>query len=266
MTTQTTETLRSPPLAENLFIPITIITSFLIFLLLVAYAYYKDTQEKTSIQFLEDNQPGDTELYLIIIATGLFSPTTSDIALQITGTNTKSRIHLLQSEKHKPFTKRNDEHFFAMYTEKNLGDLTSIRLWTNSKGTKPNWYCERVMIEHVESRNRYLFQIEKWFSLLDGECSGQFVVTTSSKLKFWQRFREAVRDNHHVLTLFTQRPRGVNIETIGIGYAGCSFAMLVALLVVVYVPGVQVFTAAVISAVVSLPLTFLLNHLFRNSP
>lgn len=265
ISTQTTETLRSAPIMPNIFIPVTAFVFFLIFLLLAAYAFYKDGKEKTQVLFLPDNQPGDRELYLINIATGITTTTTSDVAFEITGTEAKSRVHLIQSETHQPLTKRNDEHFFAMYTEKYLGDLESLRMWTNSKGRKPNWYCERVMIEHLESRKQYHFQIEKWFSLLDGECSETFVIT-STELKFWQRFREAVRDNHHLLTLFTQRPRGVNKETVAIAYATCSFAMFVALMLTIYAPEIAIVPTAAISAVVTLPVAFLLNHLFRNSP
>lgn len=246
-----------------------------VFFVMMVWAHWKDNSlsAHSTVMGLEDNVPGDSEVYLVMVATGLASAagTTADVVLQVTGTLAKSRAHRLVAEDGKPL-QRNNEQFFAMFTKDYLGDLVQIKLWHNSKGTKPHWYCERVIIEHLRTRRKYMFVVEKWFSLLygDGTTDGVFQVTTQTvKLSFSRKLRECIRGSHHLLTLLTQRPRaGTTKETVIVGFASCATAMMTAMLLMSNKERSDTVTFIVIaflSALVTLPVTVTLDFLFRNS-
>ncbi|KAK6625847.1 hypothetical protein RUM43_006146 [Polyplax serrata] len=160
----------------------------LLWLILSICACIKDSKRKeiNSITSLYDNVPGDKNPYLMVIFTGPYfdAGTTADVAFQVIGRRSNSRIHLLKSPNNR-LLQRGGQDWILFYTPYRLGVIKNIKLWHNCKGRKPHWYCQRIIIRNLRNGVQYCFIVEKWFSLIwgSGKICHEIPLLPRDKLK-----------------------------------------------------------------------------------
>ncbi|XP_053318084.1 polycystin family receptor for egg jelly [Spea bombifrons] len=154
----------------------TLVTVLVMFTLYAALGFWankwdkSDVTSKQKVIVLQDNDPYDTESYIVSIYTGsrLGSGTTADVYLKIIGKNLDSDVHLLRYPGQKPFSAGRIDNFLIT-TKQDLGDICYIRIWHNNSGNSPGWYLSRVRIERLHTERVWYFMCRKWFDIEKGD-------------------------------------------------------------------------------------------------
>ncbi|XP_074446202.1 polycystin family receptor for egg jelly [Larus michahellis] len=152
--------------------PVTLLTVLFIFgvyFLLSLWAMRKDRADrgsKNKILFLPDNDPFDKMSYLVTLYTGSRwgSGTKADVFLQLIGQNGTSDVHCLCHPDFLSFQQGSTD-CFLLTTKKDLGDICSLRVWHNNKGSSPGWFLSRAKVENMCTRRTWFFICRKWLSL-----------------------------------------------------------------------------------------------------
>jgi len=251
-------------------IPIVTLTVVFIFLCLMAYTKIKDRKmiSEYRVDRVKDNTSSGQELYLIGVVTGiqLSAGTTSNVFLKLHGELGSSKAFYLNGNGKK--ITRNSELFFTV-SSKNLGPIKQVEIWHDSKGKRPHWFCERVMVEHLGSGEIYQFIVEQWLSLLKGTGLTNLTIPVSKgnpPLSFAKRIRESFRIHKNLFSLFFQRPRkGQGVLNVFADLATVVVLMVTALYLQSYVSADQmsVYTAGIVSSIVALMFGSLLETLLR---
>ncbi|KAG5271756.1 hypothetical protein AALO_G00183680 [Alosa alosa] len=164
---------------------------FLAYLVVVKWARRKDIQDtaKVKITVLEDNDPLAEYRYLLNISTGhrRGASTSSQVTVTLLGTEGESEPHHL-TDPDKPVFERGGVDMFLLTTPFSLGELKSIRLWHDNSGNHPGWYINKVMVQDVETGQKWHVLCSSWLAIDMGECvlHRVFPVATEMDLK---RFR-----------------------------------------------------------------------------
>ncbi|XP_049805741.1 polycystic kidney disease protein 1-like 3 [Schistocerca nitens] len=87
---------------------------------------------------------------------------------------------ILRSIKRKLFN-RNSDDWFILSTNKCLGSVHLIQLWHDNTGDTPSWYCNRVFIRDLQTKNEWTFLVYRWFSLTKGDRSIHYRVKEASE-------------------------------------------------------------------------------------
>ena len=198
---------------------------FLSVWLILAYFIHgwdKNDALKWQLRSLIDNRRRDPVLYQISACTGHYadSPTKSKLYFVINGERSKTRVRRLGTTKAAQLFDRSTTKHFLMRHENDLGELKSLQIWHDNTGNAnlKGWYCQQVVITHVESGKRWFFMINDYLDAArsDGKCErlvppadpdeGQnfhnlFVGTLSAKLT----------DDHIWLSVF-HRPNKSNFS------------------------------------------------------
>ncbi|KAL0273142.1 UNVERIFIED_CONTAM: hypothetical protein PYX00_005886 [Menopon gallinae] len=204
-------------LHHNLVMVAILLTVFILYVGLMIWAYFRDRNlHMRNIVFpLKDNVPGDEHPYLVVVVTGkqFDAGTSANVGIQLIGTESKSRPHLIQCDWYEPL-QRGDEDWFVIYCPKFLGDVRAIRLWHDSSGRKPHWFCSRVMVQDLRNSKQYCFVVEKWFSLVwgDSEYSREIGVSDDKMMKqlaiiFPVTVDQSFRNGHLWLSIFASDPQ-----------------------------------------------------------
>ncbi|KFV03612.1 Polycystic kidney disease and receptor for egg jelly-related protein, partial [Tauraco erythrolophus] len=156
--------------------PVTLLTVLFIFaayFLLSLWAMRKDRAERDSknkIIVLPDNDPFDKVNFLVTLYTGSRwqAGTKADVFLQLIGKNGTSAVHCLRHP-HFPSFQQGSTDCFLLATKKDLGDICSLRVWHNNKGSSPSWFLSRAKVENMSTRKTWFFMCRKWLSLEKGD-------------------------------------------------------------------------------------------------
>uniref|UniRef100_A0A8C8RF24 Polycystin family receptor for egg jelly n=1 Tax=Pelusios castaneus TaxID=367368 RepID=A0A8C8RF24_9SAUR len=154
---------------KNTVTLLTVILIFLAYFLLALWAMRKDRIDKVSrdkVIVLPDNDPFDKVCFLVTLYTGsrLGAGTTADVFLQLIGQNGTSDIHHLRHPNYPSFL-RGGMDTFLLTTKNDLGDIYSLRVWHNNRGSSPNWFLSRVKVENMYTKEFWLFICRKWLAL-----------------------------------------------------------------------------------------------------
>lgn len=76
-----------------------------------------------------------------------------------------NQVHLLQNNP-KQTLGRGDDDWFLILTPQHLGRITHIKLWSSYSGGQPDWYCYKVEVRDFDTRQKYLFFVQRWLSVL----------------------------------------------------------------------------------------------------
>lgn len=76
-----------------------------------------------------------------------------------------NQVHLLQNNP-KQTLGRGDDDWFLLLTPQHLGRITHIKLWSSYSGGQPDWYCYKVEVRDFDTRQKYLFFVQRWLSVL----------------------------------------------------------------------------------------------------
>ncbi|XP_069759221.1 polycystin family receptor for egg jelly-like, partial [Narcine bancroftii] len=172
-------------LPRNLVTLITVLIIFLIYFVLVWWAWRKRRSDMKRIIILPDNDPHDAACYLVTLYTGgrPNAGTTADVFLVLVGTSTESDVSFLQHPEYQTF-RRSSVDTFLLTAKHDLGELTFIRIWHNNVGSSPCWYLSRVKVQNVLSRQQWHFFCRRWLTITEDEnlLLGTFPVTHAGSL------------------------------------------------------------------------------------
>ncbi|XP_059209203.1 polycystin-1-like protein 2 [Centropristis striata] len=189
---------------------------FAAYLLVVVWARRKDIQDsaKVKITVLEDNDPLAEYHYMLNISTGHRhgASTSSQVTITLLGTEGESEPHHL-TDHEKPVFERGGVDMFLLTTHFSLGDLQSIRLWHDNSGAHPAWYVNKVMVQDLESGQKWHFLCNSWLAVDVGECclDKVFPVATEMDLKrfsnlFFMKTAKDFRDGHIWFSVISRPP------------------------------------------------------------
>ncbi|XP_022542773.2 polycystic kidney disease protein 1-like 2 [Astyanax mexicanus] len=206
---------------------------FLAYLLVVIWARRKDIQDtaKLKLTVLEDNDPLAEYRYLVTVTTGhrLGASTSSQVTVTILGSEGESEPHHL-TDPDKPVFERGAVDMFLLTTPFSLGDLQSIRLWHDNSGTHPAWFVNKVMVQDLETGQKWHFLCSSWLAIDVGECTLDkvFPVATEMDLKqfsnlFFMKTAKDFRDGHIWFSVIS-RPPSSNFTRVQ--RVSCCFSLL----------------------------------------
>ncbi|XP_071766137.2 polycystin-1-like protein 2 [Centroberyx gerrardi] len=189
---------------------------FVAYLLVVVWARRKDIQDsaKVKITVLEDNDPLAEYRYMLNISTGhrRGASTSSQVTVTLLGTEGESEPHHL-TDSEKPVFERGGVDMFLLTTPFSLGELQSIRLWHDSSGAHPAWYINKVMVQDLETGQKWHFLCNSWLAIDMGECTLDkvFPVATEMDLKrfsnlFFMKTAKDFRDGHIWFSVISRPP------------------------------------------------------------
>ncbi|KAM9346888.1 polycystin-1-like protein 2 [Symphorus nematophorus] len=177
-----------------------------VYLLAVVWARRKDIQDvaKVKVTVLEDNDPMDEYRYLLSVSTGYRrgASTSSQVTITLLGAEGNSEPHHLTDPK-KPVFERGAVDVFLITAPFSLGDLQGIRLWHNNSGSHPAWYVGNVMVQDLQTEQKWHFLCNSWLAIDVGDCSLDkvFPVSTEMDLKrfsnlFFMKTTKDFSDGH----------------------------------------------------------------------
>ncbi|XP_027137142.1 polycystic kidney disease protein 1-like 2 [Larimichthys crocea] len=189
---------------------------FTAYLLVVVWARRKDIQDsaKVKITVLEDNDPLAEYRYMLNFNTGHRhgASTSSQVTITLLGTEGESEPHHL-TDPEKPVFERGGVDMFLLTTHFSLGDLQSIRLWHDNSGAHPAWYVNKVMVQDLETGQKWHFLCNSWLAVDVGECTLDkvFPVATEMDLKrfsnlFFMKTAKDFRDGHIWFSVISRPP------------------------------------------------------------
>ncbi|XP_036441849.1 polycystic kidney disease protein 1-like 2 [Colossoma macropomum] len=206
---------------------------FLVYILAVIWARRKDLKDKVKVKVtvLEDNDPLADYRYLLVIGTGhrRGASTSSHVTVTLTGSVWESEPHHL-TDPDKPVFERGGVDMFLLTTPVSLGELQSIRLWHDNSGKHPAWYVNKVMVQDVETGQKWHFLCSSWLAIDMGEgtLDKVFPVATDKDLKGFSNlfFMKTAKDfcDGHIWYSVVSRPASSNFTRVQ--RISCCFSLL----------------------------------------
>ncbi|XP_037401328.1 polycystic kidney disease protein 1-like 2 [Pygocentrus nattereri] len=206
---------------------------FLVYILALIWARRKDLQDKVKVKVtvLEDNDPLADYRYLLVIGTGhrRGASTSSHVTVTLTGSVWESEPHHL-TDPDKPVFERGGVDVFLLATPVSLGELQSIRLWHDNSGKHPAWYVNKVMVQDLETGQKWHFLCSTWLAIDMGEgtLDKVFPVATDKDLKGFSNlfFMKTAKDfcDGHIWFSVVSRPASSNFTRVQ--RISCCFSLL----------------------------------------
>ncbi|XP_016090515.1 polycystic kidney disease protein 1-like 2 [Sinocyclocheilus grahami] len=206
---------------------------FLAYTLVAAWARRKDLQDKTKVKItmLEDNDPFAEYCYLLKISTGhrMGSSTSSRVIVTLQGTEGECEPHHL-TDPDKPVFERGAVDLFLLTTPFSLGELQSIRLWHDNSGDHPAWYVNMVMVEDLQTEQKWHFLCSSWLAVDIDDCTVEkvFPVASEADMKGFSNlfFMKTTTDfcDGHIWYSVVSRPPSSNFTRVQ--RVSCCFSVL----------------------------------------
>ncbi|CAG2212910.1 PKD1L2 [Mytilus edulis] len=283
-------------LKNNAAVFATVVSLVLLFILLCVWAFRQDRQDHTrwALSYLSDNGPYDDYLYILTVFTGLHrhAGTKSRIGFMIIdGKPKKSHfyepdIRLLDDETHRGFGVGSIRKFVMSVSEP-INDPSVLKIWhdNSGQGNSASWYLNKIILEDVQTSERYLFICDQWLSLDHDDGCIDCAIPVSDKLdkhKFSFLFHETTRQNttdNHLWLSVAIRPEDSNFTRIE--RLACCLSLLFLTMISnamfygkntgsyfsigpikLSLSGIYI---SLISAIIAAPPIFLVSYLFRSS-
>ncbi|KAK2906286.1 hypothetical protein Q8A73_010229 [Channa argus] len=206
---------------------------FLAYLLVVVWARRKDVKDmaKLKVFFLEDNDPMDDYRYLLTVSTGhrRGGSTSSQVTITLLGAEENSEPHHLSDPKKRVF-ERGAVDMFLLTTPFSLGELHAIRLWHNNSGSHPAWFVGNVVVQDLQTDQKWYFLCNTWLAIDVGDCSLDkvFPVSTEVDLKkfsnlFFMKVSKDFSDGHIWYSVVNRPP---NSTFTCVQRVSCCFSLL----------------------------------------
>ncbi|XP_067104833.1 polycystin-1-like protein 2 [Osmerus mordax] len=206
---------------------------FVAYLLVVVWARRKDIKDtaKVKVTVLEDNDPLAEYGYMLNISTGHRRGASSSAQVTVTllGTEGESEPHHL-TDPDKPVFERGAVDTFLLTTPFSLGELQSIRVWHDNSGEHPSWYVNKVMVQDLQTGQKWHFLCNSWLAIDMGDCllDRSFPVATEMDLKrfsnlFFMKTAKDFRDGHIWFSVISRPP---NSTFTCVQRVSCCFSLL----------------------------------------
>ncbi|XP_048825578.1 polycystic kidney disease protein 1-like 2 [Brienomyrus brachyistius] len=206
---------------------------FLAYLVVVVWARRKDIQDlaKVKVTVLADNDPLAQYRYMLTISTGhrRGASTSSQVTVILLGSDGESDPHHL-SDPDKPLFERGGVDMFLLTTPFSLGELQNIRLWHDNSGSHPAWYINKVMVQDLETGQKWHFLCNSWLAINMGECALDNVFPAATELDLTRFsnlfFTKTAKDfgDGHIWFSVINRPPASNFTRVQ--RVSCCFSLL----------------------------------------
>ncbi|KAF2897497.1 hypothetical protein ILUMI_08679 [Ignelater luminosus] len=164
---------------DNPLIIFLVIFTSILFIGLLNWAAGEDIKDRKrrTVCFLMDNYPQCEYCYLVIVQTGRINKaeTTSNVTIELEGTQATSLPHVLKDWTRDVFNKGSQE-WFVLKTTKSLGDIYALHIWTDYSGSRPSWYCNKIIIQDIQEQQVWFFIVEKWFDPISGDGTMSYTI------------------------------------------------------------------------------------------
>ncbi|XP_022109894.1 polycystic kidney disease protein 1-like 2 [Acanthaster planci] len=204
---------------ENLTIYITTIAIYVLFAFIFIWARRKDRKDiiMQGLTPLADNKPKDKYLYEIAVMTGQWkgSGTDSKVHFILSGEDDETEVRMFEDDK-RPILQTGSIDRFVMAVPRPLGTLNYMRLWhdNSGKGAMQNWFLSYAAVRDLQTRQRFYFIANRWFSLVDddGQVDRLLPVAGREQMQgfshvFSSHTRKNLNDGHLWFSIFL-RPVG----------------------------------------------------------
>nr|XP_023646474.1 polycystic kidney disease protein 1-like 2 [Paramormyrops kingsleyae] len=206
---------------------------FLAYLLVVVWARRKDIQDlaKVKVTVLADNDPLAHYRYMLTISTGhrRGASTSSQVTVILLGSDGESHPHHL-SDPDKPLFERGGVDMFLLTTPFSLGELQNVRLWHDNSGSHAAWYINKVMVQDLETGQKWHFLCNSWLAINMGECALDKVFPVATELDLTRFsnlfFTKTAKDfgDGHIWFSVINRPPASNFTRVQ--RVSCCFSLL----------------------------------------
>lgn len=96
-----------------------------------------------------------------------------------------TQAHWLYSSQCEVLQRFNDD-WFIIFTPQNLGEIKYIHIWHDNYGHDPNWYCTHVEVIDVRQNKKWIFNVERWFSLMHSIHNIEHKIFPVMNVENWQ--------------------------------------------------------------------------------
>lgn len=111
----------------------------------------------------------------VLFSTG----TTAHVGIRLFGEYGRSaRQHVMKAGAFQ----RNCSDTFIIAYDVNLGDLQRLHIWHDNSGLSPSWYLSHVIINDMQTDNKYYFFGDTWLSLEKENGSIQKEIKAAGKV------------------------------------------------------------------------------------
>jgi polycystin 1L2 len=94
--------------------------------------------------------------------------TSAEISVVMNGSVGESDPRIIKDPARKTF-RTGGVDAFLMTLPQSLGSLKNIRVWHNNGGGYPSWNLLRVMIQDLQTEQRWWFVCDKWLAVDEGD-------------------------------------------------------------------------------------------------
>nr|CAD7578612.1 unnamed protein product [Timema californicum] len=189
---------------------------------------------------LEDNMPKYSYKYLVTARTGwkMNAGTSSKVGFQLVGDHSESQPHILSAQGRKVLTMGSEDSFLLL-TPDWLGPLRSVRLWHDSSGRHPSWYCGEIEVRDVQRNQLWVFPVHRWLSLVQEEKRIEYQLQPASldhlmhwRTSMYRSLGPVLREEHIWINIVTRHPISsyTRCQRVAVASATLLAAMLISLL------------------------------------
>ncbi|CAH1253114.1 PKD1L3 [Branchiostoma lanceolatum] len=143
-----------------------------LYLIAVVLARRKDIADvkKWYYRFLPDNRAADQYYYHITVHTGhvMRAGTESNVAFNVIGDEAETGVRIFGLDSQ--VFKKGSINTFSMAVRGSLGEIRRLQIWHDNKGGRSrSWYLEKVLLQDLQTRDRYVFICNDWLSADRGD-------------------------------------------------------------------------------------------------
>uniref|UniRef100_A0A1I8GBW5 PLAT domain-containing protein n=1 Tax=Macrostomum lignano TaxID=282301 RepID=A0A1I8GBW5_9PLAT len=175
----------------------------------------KDDMKKVGVTPLPDNHPADEFRYELTFWTGArrHAGTTAQVSFSLIGEDSESEARPVLDPK-RPVLQTGCVDSFFMTTPSYLGRLTHARIWHDNAGSDPKWYFNRLLVEDLQTGDKYFFICNRWFAFDEDDGMVDRILPVSGmeevrkfEVVFWSKAQKNLNDGHLWLSVVTRSPR-----------------------------------------------------------
>ncbi|XP_022101807.1 uncharacterized protein LOC110985237 [Acanthaster planci] len=203
---------------DHVTIIITCCVVYTLFLFIFIWARRKDKKDvmMLGVTPLPDNNPSHSYLYEMVVVTGkrLNAGTESKVSFTLSGEDDETKSRCLEDPERK-ILQRGSVDRFLLTTAKPLGPLNYMRIWhdNSGSGSAQNWYLSYIAIRDLQTKRRYFFLCNEWFSVVDGDGQVDRLLPVAGKEQmqefshvFSSQTGKHFNDGHLWVSIFTRPP------------------------------------------------------------
>ncbi|XP_072050167.1 polycystin family receptor for egg jelly-like [Amphiura filiformis] len=170
---------------DNITIYVTTIAIYLFFIILFIWARRADNKDLMllGVAPLPDNSPTDRYYYEIVVVTGhrRNAGTQSKVSFIASGDQDETQVRMFRDDRRKVFNRGSTDRFL-MSVSKPLGTLNYMRIWHDNSGIgkHQSWYLNYIAIRDIQTKERFYFIANTWFSVIDGDGQASFYTSLFS--------------------------------------------------------------------------------------